>query len=135
VVRLEPTLREIRVSGKATAFSYDGLGRRTAIASTPPGGGSAVTTSYLRCGSDICQARNAGNLVIRSYYDEGELVPGTPSQLYYYGVDQIGSVRRVFASTIGAPAYGYDRPAFHSRPRRRLPTLRPTLPRAFVPGR
>jgi len=67
-----------------------------------------VTTSYLWCGSDICQARNAGNASIRSYYDEGELVPGTPAQTLYYGIDQIGSVRRVFASTSSAPAYGYD---------------------------
>jgi YD repeat-containing protein len=55
------------VAGKQTAFTYDGLGRRTTIASTPPGGGSAVTTSYLWCGSDICQARNAGNSTIRGY--------------------------------------------------------------------
>jgi hypothetical protein len=82
------------VSGKATAFSYDGLGRRTTITSTPAGGGSAVMTSYLWCGSDICQARNAGNATIRSYYNEGEFVPGTPAQPYYYGIDQIGSVRR-----------------------------------------
>jgi RHS repeat-associated protein len=34
-------------------------------------------------------------------------VPGTPQTLYY-GVDQIGSVRRVFASTTSAPAYAYD---------------------------
>jgi hypothetical protein len=46
------------VTAKATAFTYDGLGRRAAIASTPPGGGSAVTMSYLWCGSDICQARD-----------------------------------------------------------------------------
>ena len=38
---------------------------------------------------------------------EGEYVPGTPASLYY-GIDQIGSVRRVFASTTSAPAYGYD---------------------------
>ncbi len=96
------------VSGKATAFTYDGLGRRNSIASTPPGGGSAVTTSYLWCDEDICQARNASNSAIRSYYDEGEFVPGSPAQPYYYGIDQIGSVRRVFASTSSAPAYGYD---------------------------
>ncbi len=96
------------VSGKATAFTYDGLGRRLTIASTPPGGGSATTTSYLWCGDDICQARNAGNTTIRSYYDEGEFVPGTPNQLFYYGIDQIGSVRRAFASTSSAPAYSYD---------------------------
>jgi RHS repeat-associated protein len=33
-------------------------------------------------------------------------VPGTPASLHY-GIDQIGSVRRVFASATSAPAYGY----------------------------
>jgi RHS repeat-associated protein len=35
-------------------------------------------------------------------------VPGTPSQPFYYGIDQIGSVRRAFASPTSAPAYSYD---------------------------
>jgi RHS repeat-associated protein len=35
-------------------------------------------------------------------------VPGSPAQPYYYGPDQIGSVRRVFASTASAPAYRND---------------------------
>ncbi len=95
-------------SGKATAFAYDGLGRRTAIASTPTGGGSAVTTSYLWCGERLCQTRNSSGATTREYYSEGEFVPGSPAQPYYYGPDQIGSVRRVFASTSSAPAYGYD---------------------------
>jgi RHS repeat-associated protein len=94
--------------GKQTTFTYDWLDRRRTISSTPPGGGSVTTTSYLWCGDDICQARNTGNNAIRSYYDEGEYVPGTPAQTLYYGTDQIGSVRRVFASTSIAPAYGYD---------------------------
>lgn len=93
--------------GKQTAFAYDGLSRRTAINSTPAGG-SAVTTSYIWCGSSICQSRNASNSPTRGYYAEGEFVPGTPAQSYYYGPDQIGSVRRVFASVGSAPAYGYD---------------------------
>jgi YD repeat-containing protein len=94
--------------GKQTAFVYDGLGRRVAIASTPAGGGSPLTTSYVWCGAQLCQARNAGGSPIRAYYNEGEFVPGAPAQLYYYGVDQIGSVRRVFASASSAPAFGYD---------------------------
>jgi YD repeat-containing protein len=89
-------------SGKATTFSYDGLDRRTAIARTPAGGGSAVATSYLWCGSAICQARDATNDVTREYYAEGELVPGASPATYYYGADQIGTVRRVFASTSSA---------------------------------
>jgi len=94
--------------GKQTSFAYDGLDRRTAISSTPAGGGSAVTTSYLWCGSRICQARSAGNAVTRGYYIEGELTPGTPAQPYYYGSDQLGSVRRAFASSSNAPTYDFD---------------------------
>jgi len=82
--------------GKASAFTYDGLGRRVAITETPPGGGAAVTTSYLWCRSRLCQARDASNLPARSYYAEGEYVPGSPAQPYYYGIDQLGSVRRAF---------------------------------------
>jgi RHS repeat-associated protein len=94
--------------GQQTSFTYDGLRRRTAISSTPAGGGGAVTTSYLWCGARICQARDASNAVTRGYYSEGELVPGTSPQPYYYGTDQLGSVRRAFASSTMAPAYGYD---------------------------
>lgn len=93
--------------GKQTAFAYDGLSRRTTITSTPAAG-SPVATSYIWCGTGICQARNAGNAATRNYYSEGELASGSPSQPYYYGPDQIGSVRRAFASTSSAPAYSYD---------------------------
>ena len=93
--------------GKQTAFAYDGLGRRITIASTPPGGGAATTTSYGWCGSDICQSRNASNVVTRRYLDEGEFVPGAPAQRLFYGPDQLSSVRRVFASTTSAPAYSF----------------------------
>jgi RHS repeat-associated protein len=89
--------------GAQTSFNYDGLGRRTAIT-----GISGVTTSYLWCGSRICQARNASGGVTREYFAEGEFVPGSPAQPYYYGVDQLGSVRRVFAGTTNATAYDYD---------------------------
>lgn len=96
------------VPGKATAFTYDGLGRRVAISSTPPGGGSPTVTSYIWCNHAMCQARNASNIAVRSYYKEGELVLGSPNQPYYYGVDQLGSVRRAFATTSSALAYSYD---------------------------
>jgi RHS repeat-associated protein len=95
-------------SGKATSFSYDGRSRRTASASTPAGGGATVTTIYVWCGMHICQARDASNAPTRGYYTEGEFVAGPPAQLYYYAPDQIGSVRRVFASVTSAPAYTYD---------------------------
>jgi RHS repeat-associated protein len=35
-------------------------------------------------------------------------VQGSPAQTLYCGIDQIGSVRRVFSGTTSATAYGYD---------------------------
>jgi RHS repeat-associated protein len=95
-------------SGKKTEFAYDGLGRRTAITNTPAGGGTATTTLYTWCSSAICQARNPGNDPVREYFAEGEYLPGTSPQTYFYGIDQIGSVRRAFVDTSTAPAYDYD---------------------------
>lgn len=94
--------------GKQTTFAYDGLSRRVAISSTPAGGGSAATKSYIWCGARICQARDATNAPTREYFAEGEFVPGSPGQPYNYAIDQIGSVRRAFADAANAPAYSYD---------------------------
>lgn len=47
-------------------------------------------------------------MTTREYEAEGEFVPGSPGQPYYYGIDQIGSVRRAFASVSSALAYSYD---------------------------
>lgn len=95
-------------SGKQTEFTYDGLGRRVIIATTPAGGGDSTTTNYLWCGDRICQSRGSGGLTQRSYFDEGEFLFGSTGQPLFYGVDQIGSVRRVFASATNAPSYDYD---------------------------
>ena len=40
--------------------------------------------------------------------ERGRICAGLAGQPYYYGIDQLGSVRRAFASTSNAPAYGYD---------------------------
>jgi len=91
----------------ATSFTYDGLGRRTSISLTPTGGGSAVTTNYVWCGDQLCQARNAAGALIRAYYAEGEYVSGSPATSLYYACDNLGSVRRVFGKN-QASAYDYD---------------------------
>ncbi len=95
------------VSGKATSLAYDGLGRRIQIASTPAGGGTATTTNYVWCGSQLCQARTAAGAEARGYYAEGEFMPGSPPASLYYAPDNLGSVRRVFAAS-QAPSYDYD---------------------------
>lgn len=96
------------VAGKKTEFTYDGLSRRVSIKSTPAGGGSSVTTSYVWCGSAICQSRNAGNTPIRQYLAEGEYLPGVAPETIFYGSDQIGSVRRTFIDASTASAFNYD---------------------------
>jgi RHS repeat-associated protein len=78
--------------GKATAFAYDGLGRRVQI------------SSYVWCGDGLCQARNGSGGVIKGYYPEGEF---SPSGSIYYAPDQVGTVRRAFAAA-SAPAYDND---------------------------
>ncbi|WP_244575479.1 RHS repeat domain-containing protein [Rhizobium sp. 11515TR] len=95
-------------SGKKTQFVYDGLGRRIEIDDTPAGGGSATTSKYVWCGDKLCQARDPAYSPKQSYFTEGEFKVGAAGPSLFYGVDQIGSVRRVFASPATAPAYDYD---------------------------
>ncbi|EJB01774.1 RHS repeat-associated core domain protein [Rhizobium leguminosarum bv. trifolii WSM597] len=94
--------------GKQTQFRYDGLGRRIGIDDTPAGGGSPTVAKYVWCGSQLCQARDSGYLLVRSYFDEGEVKTSGPNPAMFYGVDQVGSIRRVFESATSAPAYDYD---------------------------
>lgn len=94
--------------GKQITYSYDGLGRRVSQSVTAASGGTPENTTWLWCGNRICQSRDGSNAVAREFLTEGEYIPGSTPQPLYYGVDQIGSVRRVFASTTNAPAYDYD---------------------------
>jgi RHS repeat-associated protein len=92
--------------GKQTSFSYDGLGRRTAI--TTAVSGSAATTFHLWCGARLCQASNANGAPARSYYDEGEVDYASGTQLYY-GPDRLGSVRAAANGQSSAlQFYDYD---------------------------
>lgn len=93
--------------GKQTEFFYDGRGRRVAISNVLAGSGS-TSTLYLWCSDRICQSRSSAGVPQRSYFEEGEFVAGSPNQPLFYGIDQLGSVRRVFANSANAPANDYD---------------------------
>jgi RHS repeat-associated protein len=71
----------------------------------------AVATNYGWCGTTLCQARNGHNVPIRRYFAEGEVTPGE-NQYYYYGVDQLGSVRDVLDATTGALVQHSDYTAY-----------------------
>jgi len=88
---------------------YDGLGRRTAVKEYT-NSNNYTETRYLWCGERICQARNASDVVIRRYYDEGEQQVTTNGNTpYYYAQDHLGSVRNlVDAGGSGLATYDYD---------------------------
>jgi RHS repeat-associated protein len=94
--------------GKQTGFAYDGLSRRVAITTTVAG--RSAVADYIWCGSRICQSRNGPSAVNRLYYPDGETIPASRA-LFYYGPDQLGSVRDVFAKSpvfSMVQAYDYD---------------------------
>jgi YD repeat-containing protein len=104
-------------AGKKTTFAYDGLDRRVAIATTTAG--TTTAADYIWCGSWICQSRAGTSTVNRLYYDEGETIPASKA-LFYYGPDQIGSVRDVYAtSPVFSMVQSYNYDAFGN------PTLTP----------
>ena len=94
---------------RPTTLRYDGLGRRTAVREYSSSN-NYTETRYLWCGERICQARNASDVVIRRYYDEGEqLVTTNGNTPYYYAQDHLGSVRDlVNASGQVLASYDYD---------------------------
>jgi RHS repeat-associated protein len=100
----ENRLIGITQAGSRSSFAYDGLGRRVAIT------GQAGSARYLWCGLRICQSRNGPTAIRRLYYPEGEVAPGSKA-FFYYGPDQLGSVRDVYGKSpmfSVVQSYDYD---------------------------
>lgn len=89
---------------QTTTFTYDGLGRQLSMTTTPAGGGTPTIQRYAWCGSNPCGTVGATGTILKQYLHEGEK---TDTNTVYYGIDQIGSVRRAF-TTSSSPAYDYD---------------------------
>ncbi len=89
------------VTGHQTAFAYDGRGRRAVIAETTAGG-TTTTTYQVWCGRRLCQSLDANGAVVRQYYPEGELIAAS-NTAFYYGPDQLGTPRDVYATRLFVP--------------------------------
>jgi len=74
-------------------FEYDGLGRRHSVIRTHD---ANAGLRLIWCGVEVCQSRNVDASIV-SYLAEGEVALGSIDP-GYYGIDQIGSVRRIFRS-------------------------------------
>jgi RHS repeat-associated protein len=95
-------------AGVHSSFAYDGLDRRVAI--TDAASGRTTTTHYIWCGRQLCQSRNGVTNVQRLYYPEGEVIAASKAS-FYYGPDQLGSVRDVYAKSSAfsmVQSYDYD---------------------------
>ncbi len=68
-------------AGASTVITYDGMGRRTAIADTV--GTTTIVTHYGWCGATLCQARTAGDVPLKRYLAEGKEGTTGASALIY----------------------------------------------------
>lgn len=98
------SVRDI-ASGALTQYQYDGLSRRVTITHQANPSATPVTTNYLWCNETLCQARNATNVVLATYYDQGQLNGNSP---LYYARNHLGSVMNALdASGKSVVSYTY----------------------------
>ena len=86
-------------------FSYDGLNRCVKIVEKT---GSTVnsTRTFVWCGNEKCEFRNASNVIQLQLYAQGQYQSNAP---YFYMRDHLGSIREmVDASGTAVARYDYD---------------------------
>jgi RHS repeat-associated protein len=84
--------------GSATAFGYDGRGRRVWIEEKDALGTVTSVRRYVWAGgTQPTEERDGSNTVLRRFYPEGEQAPGAagPLDRLFYAKDHLGSVREV----------------------------------------
>lgn len=82
-------------SARGMQFTYDGFGRRVKTNDiTQPD--QNIVAKITWCGNDLCQSIDENSSAVSTYLPEGEFHSGNPAASIYYGVDQLGSVRRTF---------------------------------------
>jgi RHS repeat-associated protein len=90
-----------------TDITYDGLGRRAEIIEKTNGTVTSIK-NLLWCGAELCEERNASDIVTKRYYPQGAQLSGSSD--YYYTRDHLGSIREL-TGTNGVTTqarYDYD---------------------------
>jgi RHS repeat-associated protein len=86
-------------------FTYDGLSRRVKIVEKS---GETVTSTkqFVFCGSQMCEERDASNIVTKRFFGAGEQIGSTN---YYFSRDHLSSIREMTDSASAIRArYDYD---------------------------
>ncbi|MBS2007159.1 MAG: hypothetical protein JST01_08965 [Cyanobacteria bacterium SZAS TMP-1] len=92
-------------SGNNTQLTYDGYSGLVKIVETVS---SSVTSTkqFVRCGSKICEERNAANALVKQFFGRGQTISATN---YFYTKEHIGSVRDMTDSSGNVQAhFEYD---------------------------
>ncbi len=97
-------------SANRTEFSYDGLSRCSQVVEK---NASTITSTkkLIWCGTQVCEERDASNVVTKRFFAAGEQIAGTN---YFFNRDHLGSVRELTDST-GAVRARYDYDLYGSR--------------------
>jgi RHS repeat-associated protein len=98
-------LTAINQGTNRTGFTYDGLGRRTRIIETS-GGAVVSSKSFVWCGRDVCEERDAaGTVVTKRFVGQGVRVGSAD---IYYTKDHLGSIHELIDSAgVIRAAYEY----------------------------
>jgi hypothetical protein len=92
-------------SGNNSKFIYDGFSGLVKIVETS-GGSVTSTKQFVRCGSQICEERNASSTITKQFFGWGQTLSGSN---YFYTKDHLGSIRDMTDSTGTVQAhYEYD---------------------------
>ncbi|MBS1996705.1 MAG: hypothetical protein JSS86_10355, partial [Cyanobacteria bacterium SZAS LIN-2] len=92
-------------TGNNTQFTFDGYSGLVKIVETTS---SSVTSTkqFIRCGSKICEERNAGGTLVKQFFRWGQTISATN---YLYTRDHLGSIRDMTDSSGAIQAhYEYD---------------------------
>ncbi len=82
-------------TGNNSQFTYDPFSGLVKIVETAAGSITS-TKQFVRCGSQMCEERNASSVITKQFFGWGQTLSGAD---YYYFRNHLGSVTDVFTST------------------------------------
>jgi RHS repeat-associated protein len=81
-------------TGNNSQFTYDPFAGLVKIVETSAGSITS-TKQFVRCGSQMCEERNASSVITKQFFGWGQTLSGTD---YYYFRNHLGSVTDMFTS-------------------------------------
>ena len=105
----EDRLVAVNAGNQRTEFQFDSEGRLAGIRQLM-NGNEVSHRSFIWCGNDICEERDASGTVTKHFSTQGmKLETGAAAGVYYYTRDHLGSIRELTDSGGNVRArYAYD---------------------------